>query len=146
MELTKENLDKYQGTFLQASDQLNSFYSGDNYIVVFELNHVIKLKRIDDQSIVFIKVLKDFHDLLNTYKVLTNYNIKLYNDEYYNIRKNIKSQKAILLEEYGISTDRDMMKILNLEHKKNESMIFDWIKLQRLYSESSSYLQGLNER
>lgn len=146
MELTKENLSKYQGTFHQASDQLNSFYSGDNYIVLFENIYVISLKRVDDQTIVFIKDLKDFDDLMNTYYVLTNYKIKLYDDYYYIIREDIKIQKMKLLEEYGIEADRDMMKLLNLNDQKQKSMIYDWIKLQSLYSKSSGYLKGLNER
>lgn len=146
MELTKENLSKYQGTFHQASDQLNSFYSGDNYIVVFENIHAINLKRVDDQTIVFIKNLKDFDDLMNTYYVLTNYKIKLYDDYYHIILEDIQIQREFLLEEYGISSDRDMMKLLNLSDQKQKSMIYDWIKLQSLYSKSSGYLEGLNER
>ena len=63
-----------------------------------------------------------------------------------NINQEIIELKQGLLEEYGIKTDRDLMRELNLEDDdESKKRIYAWIRLQRAYSYREGFDNGYDE-
>jgi hypothetical protein len=60
--------------------------------------------------------------------------------------KEIIELKERLLEEYGIKTDRDLMRQLNTEDDdESKKRIYAWIRLQCAYSYREGYNDGRDE-